>query len=78
MATIQNIILIKIYEENRFFHHNLNTITYIIIILGTVWNIHLGIISVKCGATLPQKFELFEIFLLLQIFIISEIINTKH
>ena len=49
----------------------------IITIFSTVWDIHIGIIAVKLGAILPQKIWVVEIFFLLWIFIISEIINTK-
>ena len=46
-------------------------------IFEIVWDIHPGIISVKFCAILPQAIWVIEIFLLLWMFIILEIINTK-
>ena len=74
MATIQNKIFLKIYEENSVFTiiQKLQQISS-----PSVWDIYLGIISVNFAEILPQKSWVIEIFLLLRIFIISEIINTK-
>ena len=66
-----------IYEENSVIIVIKKTIGDIITIFGTGWDIHLGIIVVKFGAILPQTIWVIEIFLLLWIFVISTIINTK-
>ena len=66
----------KDFWRKQNFCRNSKTIADVIIFC-TVWDIHLGIISVNFGAILTQKIWVIEIFLLLWIFIISEIINTK-
>ena len=66
MATIQNMMFIKIYEENRVFAKFQN-----------YKYIHTGIFSAIICAILPQTIGIFKIFLLFWIFIIFEINYTK-
>ena len=59
------------------FYHNLKTRTDIITTFSRVWDMYPGCIPVKFCAIPPQIIRVIEIFLLLWIFVISEIINTK-
>ena len=68
MSTLQYIIFMKIVEENNLHVHY----------FGIVYDVYPIIISVKLCAILSQKIWVIEIFILLWIFIISEIINSKH
>ena len=53
MATLQNVIFIKNYEDNRVFDIIKKTMTDDITIFDIVWDIYPGIISVKFCAVLP-------------------------
>ena len=60
------------------FCHILQVTTDIITIFGRDEYIYRGIIFVKCCAILPQNVWVIEIFLLLRIFVILEIIDMEN
>ena len=65
------------YLSHNLYHIS-QTIIDIIIIIGRVYHIYPGIISVTFCAVLPQQSWVIEIFLLLLIFIFRRLLTRKH
>ena len=66
------------FMKKNIFCHISQTIADIITIFGRVQHIYPEIISVKFCAILLQKIWVIEVFFILWIFIVWQIINTKH
>ena len=78
MAAMQNIISIKICEENRVFNHNSKIMTENITIFHMVWDIYPGNISAKilCNST-TENLSYWNFLAFVDIHC-SEIMNTKR